>query len=108
MTRLPNFFPALPEMFLLLMACVVMVADLYVKSERRTGSFLLAQGALLGCALLSGFILVSTGGELLYSFSNLFVADVMSHERLSFVHGDIRDADLVRDVVANEIGRAHV
>ena len=79
MTRLPNFFPALPEMFLLLMACVVMVADLYVKSERRTGSFLLAQGALLGCALLSGFILVSTGGELLYSFSNLFVADVMSH-----------------------------
>ena len=26
--------------------------------------------------------------------------DVMSHERLSFVHGDIRDADLVRDVVA--------
>ena len=29
------------------------------------------------------------------------LADVMSHERLSFVHGDIRDVDLVRDVVAN-------
>src|SRR6058998_3343716 len=29
------------------------------------------------------------------------LADVMSHERLSFVQGDIRDADLVRDVVAN-------
>jgi dTDP-glucose 4,6-dehydratase len=28
------------------------------------------------------------------------LADVMSHERLSFVHGDIRDVDLVRDVVA--------
>ena len=28
------------------------------------------------------------------------VADVMSHERLSFVHGDIRDEELVRDVVA--------
>jgi dTDP-glucose 4,6-dehydratase len=27
------------------------------------------------------------------------LADVMSHERLSFVHGDIRDAGLVRDVV---------
>ena len=26
--------------------------------------------------------------------------DVMDHERLSFVHGDIRDLDLVRDVVA--------
>ena len=28
------------------------------------------------------------------------LADVMSHERLSFVHGDIRDVGLVRDVVA--------
>src|SRR5213079_3738690 len=28
------------------------------------------------------------------------VADVLSHERLSFVHGDIRDGDLVRDVVS--------
>jgi dTDP-glucose 4,6-dehydratase len=28
------------------------------------------------------------------------LAEVMSHERLSFVHGDIRDAELVRDVVA--------
>src|SRR3954465_6841349 len=29
------------------------------------------------------------------------LADVMSHERLSFVHGDIRDAALMRDLVAN-------
>jgi dTDP-glucose 4,6-dehydratase len=28
------------------------------------------------------------------------LGDVMGHERLSFVHGDIRDPDLVRDVVA--------
>jgi dTDP-glucose 4,6-dehydratase len=28
------------------------------------------------------------------------LADVLSHERLSFVHGDIRDEQLVRDVVA--------
>jgi dTDP-glucose 4,6-dehydratase len=28
------------------------------------------------------------------------LAEVMSHERLAFVHGDIRDADLVREVVA--------
>ena len=28
------------------------------------------------------------------------LADVLGHERLSFVHGDIRDADLVADVVA--------
>src|SRR5881409_3301641 len=28
------------------------------------------------------------------------LAEVMSHERLSFVHGDVRDAELVRDVVS--------
>ncbi len=28
------------------------------------------------------------------------LSEVMSHERLSFVHGDVRDADLVRDVVS--------
>ena len=28
------------------------------------------------------------------------LADVMSHERLSFVHGDIRNAELVEDIVA--------
>jgi dTDP-glucose 4,6-dehydratase len=28
------------------------------------------------------------------------LADVMSHERLSFVHGDVRDAELVHEVVA--------
>jgi dTDP-glucose 4,6-dehydratase len=29
------------------------------------------------------------------------LADVLPHERLAFVHGDVRDASLVRDVVAN-------
>ena len=29
--------------------------------------------------------------------------EVLSHERLSFVHGDIRDAELVRKVVAEDV-----
>jgi dTDP-glucose 4,6-dehydratase len=37
---------------------------------------------------------------LTYAGSIENLADVMSHERLSFVHGDIRDAELVREVVA--------
>src|ERR671931_421885 len=42
------------------------------------------------------------------------LADVMSHERLSFVHGDIRDVDLVRevvtevDVIVNAAAESHV
>src|SRR5918996_5495595 len=42
------------------------------------------------------------------------LSDVMSHERLSFVHGDIRDADLVAsvveevDVIVNAAAESHV
>ena len=42
------------------------------------------------------------------------LADVMSHPRLSFVHGDIRDAALVRelvegvDVIVNAAAESHV
>jgi dTDP-glucose 4,6-dehydratase len=42
------------------------------------------------------------------------LADVMSHERLSFVHGDIRDAELVAevvtecDVIVNAAAESHV
>jgi dTDP-glucose 4,6-dehydratase len=42
------------------------------------------------------------------------IADVMSHERLSFVHGDIRDAGLVKrlvaevDVIVNAAAESHV
>jgi dTDP-glucose 4,6-dehydratase len=42
------------------------------------------------------------------------LADVMAHERLSFVHGDIRDGDLVRevvsgvDVIVNAAAESHV
>jgi dTDP-glucose 4,6-dehydratase len=37
---------------------------------------------------------------LTYAGSTDNLADVLGHERLSFVHGDIRDPELVRDVVA--------
>ena len=40
---MPDFLPAMPEIFLLVMACVVMIVDLFVKSERRTASYLLTQ-----------------------------------------------------------------
>ena len=33
------------------------------------------------------------------------LADVMSHERLSFVHGDIRDPELVAKLVGEYLGR---
>ena len=78
-TALPDFLPALPEIFLLVMACAVMIVDLFVKGERRTPSYLLAQFTLVGCASLTLLVMIGTEGALLYTFSGLFVADMMSH-----------------------------
>ena len=78
-TALPDFVLALPEIFLLVMACVVMIADLFVKGERRTVSYLLAQFTLAGCASLTLLVMVGTQGAPSYTFSGLFVADMMSH-----------------------------
>ena len=41
-----NHLPALPEVIVLIGACVLMLVDLYVKSERRVASFRLALGVL--------------------------------------------------------------
>ena len=76
---LPDFLPALPEIFLMVMACVVMLADLFVKSERRGASYLLAQLTLVGCAVLTLLVMNGSEGVPVYTFSGLFVADVMSH-----------------------------
>ena len=73
------FMPALPEIFLMVMACVVMIADLFVKSERRVATYLLAQLTLGGCAALTLMVLIGTQGALIYTFNGLFVADMMSH-----------------------------
>ena len=78
-TALPDFLPALPEIFLLVMSCTVLLVDLFVKSERRTVSYLLTQFTLAGCAGLTLMVMIGTQGMLLYTFSGLFVADMMSH-----------------------------
>ena len=76
---LPDLLPALPEIFLLVGACVLMIAELYVRSERRAASYAIAQAVLLGCTLLTLALLWGSGGRLMYTFNGLFVADVMSH-----------------------------
>ena len=32
---MPNLMPALPEIFLLTMVCIILVADLFIADERR-------------------------------------------------------------------------
>ena len=76
---LVNHIPALPEVLLLVGACVVMIADLFVKSERRTASFTIAQVVLLLCALATLGIQWISGTSRFQLFNGLFVSDVMAN-----------------------------
>ncbi len=71
----PDFSPAYPEIFLLAMVCVVMLADLVAGEKRRYVAYILAQTALIGCALLT---FASFSYEPSYTFSGMFVDDAMA------------------------------
>jgi NADH-quinone oxidoreductase subunit N len=70
---------ALPEMWLLFGACVVMLADLYSKDERRRIGYALAQVVLLVCVVLQIYVIAESGGSRYTIFNGLFVSDLMSH-----------------------------
>ena len=68
-------WPAYPELFLLLMACVILVADLFVADENRIVTYGLTQATLAGCAILT---YLTATGEPVYTFSGMFVDDLMA------------------------------
>ena len=70
---------ALPEALLLLGACVAMIADSFVKDERRALTYWISQGTLALCAAATLFVVSQTGAEKYYLFNGLFVADFLSH-----------------------------
>ncbi len=72
---LPDFTPAYPEIFLLFMICVVMLADLFAGEKNRLLSFYLSLLTLAGCAFIT-YGIYST--EVRYTFSGMFVGDAMS------------------------------
>jgi NADH-quinone oxidoreductase subunit N len=74
-----NHIPVLPEVLLLVGACAVMIADLFVKDERRGLAFALAQAVLAACAALTLFILWVNGGTRLLLFDRMFLSDAMSN-----------------------------
>ncbi|HUN69210.1 MAG TPA: NADH-quinone oxidoreductase subunit NuoN [Burkholderiales bacterium] len=74
-----DFIAALPEIVLLVGACALMLVDLFVKSEDRRASFVMAQCVLLACAAATLLVLIGSGGTLIHAFNKLYVADVMAH-----------------------------
>jgi len=80
---IPDLLPAAPEIFLAAMAMAILMIDLFVKDSRRTVTFALTQLTLLGCAAIQ--IYTSTG-EITYTFSNMFVDDMMADLLKLFVY----------------------
>ena len=54
---------ALPEVLLLVGACIAMLADTFVRHERRAPTYWIAQGTLLLCAVATLWVMSETGGE---------------------------------------------
>ncbi|UCV02798.1 NADH-quinone oxidoreductase subunit NuoN [Dechloromonas denitrificans] len=71
----PDLLPAAPEMFLAAMALAILMIDLLVKDSRRTVTFALTQLTLIGCAAIQ---FGTSTGEIVYTFSNMFVDDLMA------------------------------
>ncbi len=71
---MPNLMVALPEIFVLVMACVILLVDLWVK-ENRFIAYALTQMTLLFAAWLT---LGSFHRQVEFSFSHMFVADAIS------------------------------
>jgi NADH-quinone oxidoreductase subunit N len=68
-------WPAYPELFLLVMVCVVLVVDLLVSDANRIVTYVLTQATLGGCLLITYF---TATAEPAYTFSGMFVDDLMS------------------------------
>ena len=73
---MPDFLPALPEMFLLGAACVVLLADLFFPGRNRGLTWLLSLVALAGTAVC--VLALEVGEHGVMTFSNTFVLDQLA------------------------------
>jgi NADH-quinone oxidoreductase subunit N len=71
---MPVFTPALPEILLLLLTCLILFADLLFGAKYRWLVPLLSVAALIACAVVTLYTAVS---DPVLTFSNMYVADLM-------------------------------
>src|SRR5688572_28641461 len=68
-------FPAIPEIFLLAMTCIILLVDLFVKQKEKTLTYNLSQFALVGTIILT-LPLINISKTIL--FNGNFIADKIS------------------------------
>lgn len=71
----PDLRLAGAEIFILTMACAILIIDLFAREKTHKLSYALTQLSLLGAAALT--LIMSSGGQVFYTFSNMFVGDLM-------------------------------
>ncbi len=77
-----NIAIALPEIFLLTMACLVLVVDVYLPEERRNVSYVLSQLSLIITLVL---VLTNQTDTRVLAFNDLFVQDAMADALKLFI-----------------------
>jgi len=80
---IPDFSPAIPEIFILSMACLILIADLYISDDNRFITYLLSLAALVGASLLT--INLHTGNSVL-TFNGTFISDSMGDVLKIFIY----------------------
>ena len=70
----PDFYPAAAEIFVAVMALVIMLASTFARSIARSLSYCATQFTLIAAAFVTIFTME---GEPVYTFSNLFISDLM-------------------------------
>jgi NADH-quinone oxidoreductase subunit N len=83
----PDFLPALPEIFVLVMACVVLLADLFVEKRRPGTTFVLTLLTLVVAAGLTAWLYNFYGPDREFTFSNMFVLDPLASVAKLFIYG---------------------
>ncbi len=71
----PDLFPAMPEIFLVLMACVILLVDAFLGRTQRWIVAALTIVSLIGCALIT---YQTMDGQVVLTFSNMFVDDLLA------------------------------
>jgi len=74
---MPDLLPAYAEIFLVVMASVILIADLFVSGRERGLTYGLSLVTLVGCAVLTLGTMQAGGGQVSYAFGNMFVSDYM-------------------------------
>ena len=70
----PDFYPAAAEIFVAVMALVIMLASTFARNIARNLAYLLTQATLIAAAFITIFTME---GEVVHTFSNLFISDLM-------------------------------